>query len=127
MKNAPSFLGRALALSVLLHAAVISGSAQLAAPVPRIVPLSRLTTADLTVWLRDPPVELDAPAPAPAQARLRLPERSSRHASAAPAVVTKAAAKRAPAVLLGGESALIAAEHLQRELPYPPEGIARGL
>lgn len=118
MKNAPSFLGRSLALSLILHAAVIAGGAQVLAPAPRGALLAK---AELTVWLREPLVELIAPAPA--QPRLLLPSNPSRHASAARAVVTKAA----PAALLGGDSALIAAEHLQRELPYPPEAIERGL
>jgi protein TonB len=121
MKNAPSYLGRALAISLALHAAVIAGGAQLAAPVPRIVPLSRSAQADLTVWFRDPPVELDVPAPP--RPRLLLPRNSSRNANAAAAVVPKAA----PTVRLTGEAAASAAEQLQRELPYPPEAIARGL
>ena len=121
MKNAPSFLGRSLAISFVLHAAVIAAGAQLGAPAPRIVPLSRLTQADLTVWLRDPPANLDAPAPL--RPRLLAPRISSRNANAAAAVVPKAA----PTARLAGEAAVRAAEQLQRELPYPPEAIARGL
>ncbi len=78
-------------------------------------------SAELRVWLRELPVKLEPPAPA--QPPLRLPEHSSRHASAGPAVITKAV----PAVRLGGAAASVVAEQLQRELPYPPEAIERGL
>ena len=118
MKHAPTFLGRSLALSLVLHAAVIAAGAQILAPMPRsVLPAS----AELTVWLRELPARLELPAPV--QPPLRLPERSSRHASAGPAVITKST----PTVQLGGEAAAVVAEQLQRELPYPPEAIERGL
>ena len=118
MKHAPTFLGRSLALSLVLHAAVIAAGAQVLAPTPRsALPVS----AELTVSLRELPARLELPAPLPPP--LRLPERSSRHASAGPAVITKTA----PTVRLGGDAAAVVAEQLQRELPYPPEAIERGL
>ncbi len=114
MKHAPSSLGRSLALSLVLHAAVIAGGAQVLMPTPR----SALpANAELKVRLREPAVELEVPA------RLLLPPGSPRNASAAAAAV----AKPAPVVRLGGEAAASAAEQLQRELPYPPEAIERGL
>ena len=114
MKHAPSFLGRSLALSLVLHAAIISGGAQILAPTPR----SALpANAELKVRLREPTVELEVPA------RLLLPPGSPRNASAAAAPVPKPM----PVVRLGGEAAASAAEQLQRELPYPPEAIERGL
>jgi protein TonB len=119
MKTAPSFLGRSLTLSLILHAAVIAGGMQLAAPTPRIVPPVPLAQADLKVWLRHPPVELDAPA----QSRLVLPRNIARHANAAtPALHSAASMTR-----LAGEAAASAAEQLRRELPYPTEAIERGL
>lgn len=120
MKHAPSFLGRSLALSLILHAAVIAAGAQLAAPTPRSAPLAQ---AELTVLLRDPPVELFAPPPAPMPPQLPPARSLSRHASAVAAAVPKAV----PMARLAGEAAASAAEQLQRELPYPPEAIERGL
>ena len=117
MKHAPSFLGRSLALSLVLHAAVIATSLPLLAPASRS---ARLTKAELTVWLREPAVELFVPAPA--RPRL-LPPEAPRNASAARAP----AAKPVPVARLAGEAAASAAEQLQRELPYPPEAIERGL
>ena len=35
--------------------------------------------------------------------------------------------KALPTVQLGGQAAAVVAEQLQRELPYPPEAIERGL
>ena len=118
MKSAPSFLGRALVLSLILHAAVIAAGAQLAAPTPRT---ARLAQTDLKVWLRDRLVEPDAPAsPRP---HLLLPPDSPRHPNAATRSVSRAAS---PPRLLG-EAAARAAEQLRHELPYPPEAIERGL
>jgi protein TonB len=118
MKNASTFLGRSLALSLVLHAAVIAAGVQLLAPAP----LSALKAkAELTVWLREPAVELFAPAlPQP---RLLPPRVPSWNASA----VAVPAPKAVPTVRLAGEAAASAAEQLQRELPYPPEAIERGL
>ena len=113
MKHAPSFLGRSLALSLVLHAAVIATSLPLLAPAPRN---ARLAHAELTVRLREPAVELFVPA-------RPLPSGSPRNASAAAPPVPKPA----PVVRLGGEAAASAAEQLQRELPYPAEAIERGL
>ena len=118
MKHAPSFLGRSLALSLILHAAVIAAGAQLLVSSPHDAMLAK---AELTVWLREPSVELVVPAPA--QPRMVPPPSSPRNASAAAAPAPKAA----PTVRLAGEAAASAAEQLQRELPYPPEAIERGL
>ena len=121
MKRAPSFLGRALALSLVLHAAVIAGSMPLTVPAPRITPLA---PADLKVWLRD---QVAAPAvsaaPEFANQQLLLPRGSPRNANAAAAVVPRAAS----ITRLAGEAAASAAGQLQRDLPYPPEAIERGL
>ncbi len=118
MKHAPSFLGRSLALSLILHAALIAAGAQLLAPSPRDALLAK---AELTVWLREPSVELVVPAPPPP--RLVPPASAPRNAS----VAAPPASKPAPTVRLAGEAAALAAEQLQRELPYPPEAIERGL
>lgn len=133
MIRARSFLGRSLALSLILHAAVIAVGAQLAAPTPRTAPPAQ---AGLTVWLHDRLVAPDAPAPP----QLLLPLDSPRHTSAAAPVgaarprrdaprlgATPAVAQAASPPRLSGEAALSATEQLQRELPYPPEAIERGL
>ena len=135
MINARSFLGRALALSLALHAAVIAAVAQLAAPTPRT---TRPAHADLTVLLRDRAVVQDAPAPSRPQ--LLLPQDLPRDANPIAPVgsprlqrdaprpgATPAVPQAALPVRLSGEAALRAAEQLQRDLPYPPEAIERGL
>jgi protein TonB len=115
-----SRLGRALALSLVLHAAVIGAVAQLVA-----LPGPRRALPDLTVTLREPELAPEKPAPAPPQ--LLLPqETTSRNRSAArPAVAQPVPSLSAPR--LSGEAALRAAEQLQRELLYPREAIERGL
>ena len=118
MKHAPSFLGRSLAVSLILHAAVIAAGAQLLVSSRRDALLAK---AELTVRLREPAVELVVPPLAPP--RLLSPPSSPRDTSAAAADAPRAA----PTVQLAGEAAASAAEQLQRELPYPPEAIERGL
>ena len=131
MKSVPSFLGRALALSLVLHAAVIAALAQIALPSSRT---ARSAPAELKVSLREPLAEPGAPAPP----ILLLPQEALRNANAAaplrasrPADILVAAtsAASAPGMLprLEGEAALRAVEQLRRELPYPPEAIERGL
>ena len=114
-----SCLGRALALSLVLHAAVIGAVAQLVAP-----PGARRAPPDLTVTLREPEPAPEKPAFAPPQ--LRLPQETPRNPSAArPAVSLAVPSLSVPR--LSGEGALRAAEQLQRELLYPREAIERGL
>jgi protein TonB len=133
MNRSRSFLGRALALSLVLHAAVIAAVALLITPAR---PARRPAQADLTVSMRDRLVVPDAPA----QPQLLLPADAPRHAIA-PATGGAARARREAPVQaaasgasrpdsprrLTGEAALRAAEQLQRDLPYPPEAIERGL
>jgi protein TonB len=132
MNSSRSLLGRALALSLILHASVIALGARLAAPTPRIGPAQ----ADLTVWLPDRFMVPDAPA----LPRLLPPPDSPPNANAAAPVgaprmrrdaprpgATPAAPQAALAPRLSGEAALRAIEQLERELPYPPEAIERGL
>jgi periplasmic protein TonB len=128
-----TFLGRSLALSLLLHAAAISGIAQLALPPPRISPPAQ---PELKVSLRDPLIVPDTPVPAPRQvtvpprAKLMLPRESPRNPGAAVLLAPDArpaAPSAASPPRLTGEAALKAAEQLQRELLYPREAIERGL
>ena len=113
MKSVPSFLGRALALSLVLHAAVIAVVAQFAIPVLRT---GQPEQAELKVSLREPPAEPELPA----QPQLLLPKVVARNANAT-------APTRVFRPRLEGEAAQKAMEQLRRELPYPPEAIERGL
>lgn len=133
MNRSRSFLGRALALSLVLHAAMIAVVAQLIAPArPAALPAQ----ADLKVWMRDRLAVPDAPA----QPQLLLPRELPRNANAAAPAGAARTRRDAPTLTatpvvsqpaslprLSGEAALRAAEQLQRELPYPPEAIERGL
>jgi protein TonB len=129
MKSAHSFLGRALILSCVLHAAAIVAGAQLAAPALRA---GGTEQAELTVRLRDRLVE---PVPAPPLTLPPVLAQSTPNATAAAPVVLsrqrRGAARleiaAAPPRRLSGEAAQRAAEQLARELPYPPEAIERGL
>jgi protein TonB len=112
-----SCLGRALALSLVLHAAVIGAVAQLLATPP----IARLALPDLTVTLREP--ERVPEKPPPAHPQLLLPQDTPRNPSAA----RPAAAQTASPQRLSGEAALSATGQLQRELLYPREAIERGL
>jgi protein TonB len=132
--NARPFLGQALAISLVLHAALIAlGLPEMPGlRAPKLPP-------DLTVYLPAP----EEPALAP---RLTLPPEPQPHASAsaplaavkprpaAPRVAIPQPASGEPQRLpkdaiprLDGEAALRAAEQLARDLPYPPEAIERGL
>jgi len=126
-------LGRALAASLMLHAAVIAAVLQFVSP-----PGVRLPPPDLAVTLR---AAKPAPeAPAPERPQLLLPQESPRNPSAAARAA--AAAPRGQVMALpddrpaarepgsppriSGEAAIKAAEQLQRELLYPREAIERG-
>ncbi|HUN69624.1 MAG TPA: energy transducer TonB [Burkholderiales bacterium] len=130
MYRAHPFLGRAFALSIALHAAVIAAGAHLADPASRKPPRS-----DLTVWLEDRAVlEVSAqpalmlPQDAPRNANAAAPARTARPPRDAPVLVSAPAATDAGSPpRLSGEAARRAAEQLARELPYPPEAIERGL
>ena len=125
MNSVPSFLGRALALSLILHAAVIAAVAQIEIPASRT---ERPAQAELKVSLRDPIAGPEAPA----LPKLLLPQDSPRNANAGvPARASRPTDTilAAPATVprLEGEAALRAMEQLRRELPYPPEAVERGL
>lgn len=122
MITARSLLGRAFALSLILHAAVIAVAGLFIAPAARI---ARPPPAGVTVRLHDRLAAPDTPAPP----QLRVPQVSPPNATpAAPRrAATLAAARVAAAPQLSGEAARSAAEQLQRELPYPAEAIERGL
>lgn len=111
-----SLFGRALVLSLALHAALLAAIAQL--PGPSAV---RRALPDLTVTLRE--AEPVPEKPAPAAPQLFLPQPASRNPSAA----RRVAAQTATPQRLSGEAALSAAEQVQRELLYPREAIERGL
>ena len=117
MTHGSSFIGRALALSLLLHAAVLAAIAQLAAP-----SAARRAQPDLTVTLRQTELVPEKPA----SPQLFLPQDTTRNPSAArPAAARQSSAPALPR--LSGEAALKAQEQLQRELLYPREAIERGL
>ena len=126
------FLGKAVALSLVLHAALIAALSVLDAPAP-----SLKMKPDATVLK----VELPAPKPAPpavpampAQPPLLLPETARRNASAPkPVVAARQPAAPEPVRASGvpqrleGAAARSAMEQLSRELFYPPEAVERGL
>ena len=127
-----TFLGRALALSLLLHAAVLGIAALLAAGAS---PIARPAPPELKVSLREtqlalPESRLSLPEPpvvpavsAPARPQILLPQASLQH----PKPAARAVPRPASPMRLEGDAALRAAEQLQRELLYPPEAIERGL
>ncbi len=114
-------LASALAFSILLHAAVIAAGVQALAPK---APAMHPAPAELKVSLREPLALPAAPAPAPPL--LLPPQASPRNASAVVAVSAARPQPDSPRPLQG-LAASSAAEQLQRELPYPPEAIERGL
>lgn len=120
------FLGRALAISLLLHAALIAAMARLDAPSPK---LKALAVPVLNVAL--PETLVDPQPPVPAQPPLLLPRTTPRHASAArpvaPARQPREEARSVPTARLEGEAAQRAMQQLSRELYYPPEAVERGL
>lgn len=128
-------LGRAVAASLVLHAAVFAFGAQLLGALPKI---ARPADAALKVRLADPvPVEAIVPVPQP---ELRMPEHTpavvappARRAPVpAPKRLTRsepAPARAAPPGLqvLSGVAARRANEQIARELFYPVEAVERGL
>ena len=127
MNNTRPFLGPALVLSLALHAAAIAVGMQASAPREWSL---RSSQAELIVRLPDA-----SPPP-----RLILPEVLQRNANAVATLSTVRPRRETPGRVtvpaaplsdspqrLSGEAALRAAEQLQRELPYPPEAIERGL
>lgn len=123
MNNAYSGLAKALAVSLVLHAALIAAGV----PGAPIKPALRPAQAELTVLLREP----GRPDAAVPPVRLVLPPEPQRNASATGAVRTVASGtvptRTAAPQPLQGEAALKATEQLQRELYYPVEAIERGL
>ena len=133
MKSLPSRLGRALILSLVLHAALIYAGMRLIAPAIRI---ESRTQPDLKVSLRERLVEPVAPA----QPQLLLSRDAGSNANAAAPVIEfrprlavpgPRASVASPAVAapprLEGEAARRVVEQLRGELPYPPEAVERGL
>ena len=133
MRAIDPVLGKALVLSLVLHALLFAAGDWLYDPVRRAVaaPAAHL---DVTLRSREaqaklqPPLFLDdSPQPAarpPAPVRpARAPSANVGHA--ANASRTDVAADSGPA--LAGEAAREANAQMARELLYPPEAIARGL
>ena len=132
--NERPFLAPALAISLALHAALVSiGLPEitgLRAPKPRpelVVHLPARDEAAAAPRLTLPPETqpnasasppLAAAKPRPAAARVAIPQPRSREPQ-------RRAGDAIPR--LDGEAALRAAEQLARDLPYPPEAIERGL
>ena len=127
-----TFLGRALALSLILHTAVfgiaallVAGSSPIARPAPPELRVSLRATK-----LALPGAKLSLPespalpgTPVPARPQLLLPQASLQN----PKPATRAVPRQASPARLEGDAALRAAEQLRRELLYPPEAIERGL
>jgi protein TonB len=120
------FLGRALALSLLLHAVTLAMLAQLQTPTPRLsTPVTVLNVALPEIIPAKPATPEPALAPPmPPQPPLLLPKPAPRHPSAAQPV---AAARQGQPQRLAGEAARQAMQQMSRELFYPPEAIERGL
>lgn len=126
-------LGRAVAASLLLHAAVFAFGAQLLAVLPKI---ARPVHLPLKVRLADP-VSVEATVPAP-QPELRMPEHTpavaTPAASHAPAPPPKRLTRPEPVraappglQVLSGVAARRASEQIARELFYPVEAVEKGL
>ncbi len=123
MNNPYSGLAKALAVSLVLHAALFAAGMQITAP---IKPALQAAQTALTVSLREPLVVPDVPKAAPAPPRPMLPQEQQRNASANAAVSTVRTRMAAPQPLQG-DAATKATEQLRRELFYPLEAIERGL
>ncbi|MGB3937833.1 MAG: energy transducer TonB [Burkholderiales bacterium] len=126
MHNTRPFLGPALAISLALHAALVS------------VRLPEIAGLQVPKPLRELIVHLPAPEKPAAAPRLTLPPEPQPNASASAPLAAAKPRPAAPRVAipqpasadpqrLQGEAALRAAEQLARDLPYPPEAIERGL
>ena len=117
ISRAHPFLGRALVISVALHALAI------AAPAWRGKPQSQ---ALLTVSLREPPAVPEPQVPAAELPKLVLPEKAPRKPAYRPAP-EPVARQSVTLERLSGQAARIAGEQMARELLYPAEAIERGL
>jgi protein TonB len=118
------FLGRALALSLLLHALMYAFLARLETPKPRTsTPVAVLNVA-LPEMVPEKPAPPEPAPQMPVQPPLLLPKTAPRHPSAAQPV---AAARQGQPQRLAGDAARQAMQQLSRELFYPPEAIERGL
>lgn len=123
MHNERPYLGRALAASILLHAALISvGVQELRPRAPVALPPE--LTVHLPPQAAQPVPRLTRPEPQGDAAPLPPPPARPRPATKTerpPLQVTDVPQR------LSGEAAIKAAEQLARDLPYPPEAIERGL
>jgi protein TonB len=122
-------LGRAFALSLVLHAAVLIWGARLLSALPSI---DRQPDPALKVRLVEPPA-VASPAPQP---ELLIRQDTPREAISPPLQKSPPRLARAPdplrpapagAQALAGEAARKAGEQIAKELFYPPEAIERGL
>jgi protein TonB len=111
------FLGWALAISLALHALVIS------APAWRGKSQSQ---APLTVSLREPLASPEPQYPAPQLPKPILPEKKPPRPAAGPSL-EPVSRQTATLQRLSGPAARIAGEQMARELLYPVEAIERGL
>lgn len=126
-------LGRALLVSILLHAFMIEVVMRLAPGMLR-APQPPLHAIDVRLRAAPPPAPIERPsAPAAvAQPRLLLPKPSQANASAPPPVLAAPRQSpsperdRAPRVLTG-EAARSAHSQIARALLYPREAIEQGL
>jgi protein TonB len=133
MRTIDHALGKALALSLLLHALVFAAVGWLVEPVRRAVALPEaqlevtLRTREVLTRLRLPPYLEESPQPASRPpARMQPAQVPAAHDGyKAKAARTAIAANFTP--VLEGEAAQQANAHMARELFYPPEAIARGL
>ena len=112
-------LARALALSLVLHAALLATGARLASLLPSV---ARPADTTLKVRLAEP---LAVPAPQP-ELRMREDTPPARVPEAKPGTLARAAVP-AGVPVRAGEAASKATEQVARELFYPPEAIERGL
>lgn len=120
--NPTGLLGRALLLSIFLHAGIIAAFLRIEPSVRD--PQHEL--AALAVHLRDTP----PPAPEPVAPRLILPSQSQPNASAArPVLALPVQRDQVPNVpaSLAGEAARSAMTQISRVLLYPREAIERGI
>jgi len=129
-----SFLGRALALSLLLHALTLALLARLESSTPHLsAPVTVLNVA-LPELSPTKPAKPEPAPPLPLQPPLLLPKAAPRHPIAAKPVATArqssestSPAPNGPPQRLAGEAARQAMQQLARELFYPPAAIERGL
>jgi len=128
MRAIDPVLGRAFALSLLLHALLLAAvdllTSRSAAPLGRTGRESTSRCARADVWEPLPlaPLFDEWPQPAPRSPARQPPVRAGRAANAA-----RAALARESGAALEGEAARQAGAQMSRELLYPPEAIARGL